>query len=66
MSEETSILVRVSWEDKRLAEEEASKLGLSVAAFMRLLLKNWTNGITFQKDKVAVEVSETHPEGKQE
>jgi hypothetical protein len=51
MSEETSILVRLSPEDKRLAETEAAKLGLSVAAFMRLLLKNWTNGITFQKDK---------------
>lgn len=52
MPEEASIFIRLSEEDKCLAEEEAKKLGLSVSAFIRLLLKNWTNGITFQKDRV--------------
>lgn len=32
-------------------EKEASKLGLSVSAFIRLLIRNWSNGIRFERDK---------------
>ncbi|MBA7575064.1 hypothetical protein ES708_16881 [subsurface metagenome] len=33
----------------RCATEEARKLNLSVSAFIRLLIKQWSNGIKFEK-----------------
>jgi hypothetical protein len=43
------IVIPVSEEEKRLAEYEADKIGMPVTAFFRLMLKNWVNGITFEK-----------------
>jgi len=39
----------VSLEDAKKLEEEARKLGISVSAFIRLLIKQWSNGIKFEK-----------------
>lgn len=36
-------------EDATKLEREARKLGLSVSAFIRLLIKQWSNGIKFEK-----------------
>ena len=36
-------------EDAKKIEEEARKLNLSVSAFIRLLIKQWSNGIKFEK-----------------
>ncbi len=39
----------VSLEDAEKLEKEAQKLGISVSAFIRLLIKQWSNGIKFEK-----------------
>jgi len=36
-------------EDVKKLEQEASKLNLSVSAFIRLLIKQWSGGIKFEK-----------------
>ena len=43
------IRFRVDVEEKKLIEAEAQKAGLSVSAFIRLLVRNWSDGITFEK-----------------
>jgi len=43
------ITVRMEAEDKERAEAEARKLGISVSAFIRLLIKQWNNGIKFER-----------------
>lgn len=48
---EKVIIIRIGTEDKARVEAEARKLGISVAAFIRLLIRNWSDGITFEKDK---------------
>jgi len=44
-----TIRFRVPAEDAKKIEEEAKKLNLSVSAFIRLLIKQWSNGIKFEK-----------------
>ena len=39
----------VPLEDAKKLEEEAKKLNLSVSAFIRLLIKQWSNGVKFEK-----------------
>jgi len=39
----------VPLEDASKLELEAKKLNLSVSAFIRLLIKQWSNGIKFEK-----------------
>lgn len=34
-------------------EKEASRLGLSVSAFLRLLIRQWSDGIKFEKEKTS-------------
>jgi len=36
-------------EDAKKLEEEAKKLNISVSAFIRLLIKQWSEGIKFEK-----------------
>jgi len=36
-------------EDAEKLEEEAKKLNLSVSAFLRLLIKQWSDGIRFER-----------------
>ena len=43
------ITIRIEAGDKAKVEAEARKLGLSVSAFIRLLIKQWSNGIKFEK-----------------
>ena len=45
------IFIRLSEEDKKAVEKDAMRLGLSVTAFIRLLYKQWTDGIRFERDK---------------
>lgn len=45
------IFVRLTIEDKQAIREDARKLGLSVTAFVRLLYKQWSDGIRFERDK---------------
>lgn len=45
------LMVRMTKEEKDTLAGEAQKLGISISAFIRLLLRNWSNGITFQKKK---------------
>ncbi|GAI54145.1 unnamed protein product [marine sediment metagenome] len=44
-----TIRFRVPLEDAKKLEEEARKLNLSVSAFIRLLIKQWSDGIKFEK-----------------
>ena len=39
----------VPLEDAKNLEQEAKKLNLSVSAFIRLFIKQWSNGIKFEK-----------------
>ena len=48
-SKQKMIRFLVPVEDAKKLEEEARKLNLSVSAFIRLLIKQWTNGIKFEK-----------------
>ena len=43
------IFIRLSEEDKSAIEQDAWKLGLSVTAFIRLLYKQWSDGIRFER-----------------
>ncbi len=43
------ITIRMKTEDKARVEAEAKKLGISLSAFIRLLIKQWSNGIKFEK-----------------
>ena len=46
-----SIRFRLDDTEKEKIEAEAKKLGISVSAFIRLLIKNWSDGIKFEKAK---------------
>ena len=48
-SKQKMIRFLVPAEDARKLEEEAGKLNLSVSAFIRLLIKQWSNGIKFER-----------------
>ena len=47
------IVFRVDAKEKEKIEVEAKKLGISVSAFIRLLIRNWSNGIKFEKERNA-------------
>lgn len=38
-------------EDKAKVKAEAKSLGISVSAFIRLLIQNWSQGIKFEREK---------------
>jgi len=40
---------RVTEKEKMSLEKEATNLGLTVSAFLRLLIRQWGNGIKFEK-----------------
>jgi len=43
------IRFRVTSEEKASIEAEAQRLGISVSAFLRLLIKQWSDGIKFER-----------------
>jgi hypothetical protein len=45
------LVVRMTKEEKDLLFQESQKAGISISAFIRLLLLNWTNGVIFSKGK---------------
>ena len=45
------LLINLSPQDYKSLQKESSRLGLSKVAFIRLLLRQWSDGITFTKDK---------------
>ena len=49
-----SILLRLTEEDQAAIHAEAEKLGMTTSSFIRLLIKQYFNGIRFErKDKDA-------------
>jgi len=44
-----NLIVRLTPEEKTTITREAQKAGISISAFIRLLLRNWSNGISFTK-----------------
>ncbi len=44
-----NVLVRLTQEEKDTLVKEAQKVGISISAFVRLLLRNYSNGIRFEK-----------------
>lgn len=42
------LTVQVNDAEFDMAKAEAQKLGMPVSSFIRLLLKNWANGVTFE------------------
>ena len=44
-----TIQMRVTAEEKETIERESSNVGLTITAFLLLLVKNYTAGIQFQK-----------------
>ena len=45
------IRLRIESKDKEAVEIEAKKLGISVSAFIRLLIRQWNDGIRFEREK---------------
>lgn len=41
--------LRISKTEKEVARKEAGKLGISMSAFIRLLLRQWSDGIKFER-----------------
>jgi len=44
-----NLIVRLTPEEKLSIGREAQKAGISISAFIRLLFRNWANGINFNK-----------------
>jgi len=44
-----NLIVRLTPEEKAILHSEAQKASISISAFVRLLLRNWSNGINFNK-----------------
>jgi len=44
-----NIIVRLTPEEKQSLFREAQKAGISISAFVRLLMRNWADGINFSK-----------------
>jgi len=44
-----NVIVRLTPQEKTILFREAQKTGISVSAFIRLLLRNWSDGISFTK-----------------
>ena len=44
-----NVIVRLTPQEKTILFREAQKAGISVSAFIRLLLRNWSDGISFTK-----------------
>lgn len=44
-----NLIVRLTREEKNTLFREAQKAGISISAFIRLLLHNWSDGINFTK-----------------
>ena len=49
MAEQKMIRFLLDSDDAERLEEEARGLGLSVSAFLRLLIKQWSDGIKFER-----------------
>lgn len=45
------LTIPVSQEEMDMTKKEADKLGMSVSAFIRLLIKNWADGVVFEKKR---------------
>jgi len=45
------LFLNLSEQDYKTIQDESEKLGLSMVAFIRLLVRQWSDGITFSKDK---------------
>jgi predicted DNA binding CopG/RHH family protein len=43
------LTIPVSEAELNLTKQEADKLGMPVTAFIRLLIKNFSDGVTFEK-----------------
>lgn len=52
-----AILTRLTEKELVAVQEEADKLGIPVAAFIRLLIKQWSNGIRFERKESSAEQS---------
>ena len=46
---EKSILLRLEEEDRAVIQAEAKKLGMTTSSFIRLLIKQYFNGIKFER-----------------
>lgn len=55
MAREVKIIVRATKEEKAMAEKEARKVGMSVSAFIRLLIRQWSDGIKFEREKISIQ-----------
>lgn len=44
-----ALYIRIEDNEHKAIQAEAKKLGISVSAFVRLLLKNWSDGIKFEQ-----------------
>ena len=44
-----NVMIRLTAGEKLTLVDEAQKLGISLSAFIRLLLRNWADGINFSK-----------------
>lgn len=49
--------IPVSEDELNLAKRAADKLGMPVSAFVRLLIKSWEDGVTFEKKKESLSKS---------
>jgi hypothetical protein len=47
----TNVIVRLTPDEKVLLLTEAKKLGISISAFIRLLMNTWVNNLSLTKKK---------------
>jgi len=57
-----AVFVRVNDDEHQQIAAEAARLNISVSAFIRLLFRNWHDGIRFERDKTGADPSQLTPQ----
>jgi len=51
-----TLYVRVSDEEHRIVTADSKRLGVSLSGFIRLLIKNWSDGVRFEQKAQGAEL----------
>lgn len=51
MKEQKIVRFQLDAKSAKALQAEAERIGLSTSAFIRLLIRNWSDGIRFEKEK---------------
>jgi len=56
-----TLYVRVSDEEHRIVTADSKRLGVSLSGFIRLLIKNWSDGVRFEQKAQGAELVHGKP-----